>query len=140
MVALSAVLTARTPWGRRLSDTLAALIGPLPLSACLALAAASGLVEEALFRGLLQDWVGWLPASLLFGLAHYAPGRGLWPWTLFSIGAGLVLGALYAHTGNLVAPAVAHFGINAVNLPLLARRVPSADAGDRVDLDLGAQR
>ncbi len=63
-----------------------------------------------------------LAASLLFGLAHFVPRRELLPWTAFTLAAGFGLGALYEVTGNLVAPVVAHFGVNAVNLRLLTRR------------------
>ena len=80
------------------------------------------MAEEALFRGALQPQVGLLAASLLFGLAHFAPRRELLPWTVFSLAAGLLLGTLFEETGNLVAPVVAHAGINAVNLRWLSQR------------------
>lgn len=124
VIALSGLLTARTRLGARLADALARHIGPLPWSHCLALAVASGIAEEALFRGLLQPLVGWVAASLLFGLAHLVPRRELLPWTAFAVAAGFGLGALFEITGNLVAPAAAHVGVNAVNLRLLARRWP----------------
>ncbi len=122
VVAVSALLVDRTDWGRTLAGELAPLLGPLSTRHCLVLAALSGLAEEALFRGALQPWVGLVPASLIFGLAHFVPRRELAPWCLFAIAAGLLLGGLYEWTGNLVAPVVAHAGINAVNLRLLAAR------------------
>ncbi len=122
VIGVSAELTRRTAWGRQLADGLARLLGPLSLGTCLLLAAASGVAEEAFFRGALQPRVGLVWASLLFGLAHFAPRRELLPWTGFSVGAGLLLGALFEATGNLVAPIVAHAGINAVNLRLLSVR------------------
>jgi membrane protease YdiL (CAAX protease family) len=122
VIALSALLTEHTRMGERLAAGLAQLIGPLRLRDCLVLAAASAIGEEALFRGLLQPLVGWVAASLLFGFAHFAPRRELMPWTGFAIAAGFGLGALFDGTGNLVAPVVAHAGVNAVNLRLLARR------------------
>lgn len=125
MIALSAVLD-RTEVGRRLGRALGAIVGPLRIGHCLVLAAASGFAEEALFRGALQPEVGLVAASVLFGLAHWAPRPELRPWTLFSLAAGFGLGALYDATGNLVAPVVAHFGINAVNLRTLARRYGGA--------------
>lgn len=121
-IALSKWLTARTRWGDRLARTQAALIGPLTGSQCLLLAGMSGLAEEALFRGMLQPRIGLVAASLLFGLAHFVPRREILPWTLLSIGAGFLLGGLFAATGNLVAPVVAHMTINAVNLRLLSDR------------------
>ncbi|MGH0032694.1 MAG: CPBP family intramembrane glutamic endopeptidase [Myxococcota bacterium] len=126
VIALSALLSAATRWGEALSRALAELLGPLRPRDCLLLAAMSGVAEEALFRGALQPLVGWVAASLLFGLAHFAPRRELWPWTGFTVAAGFGLGWLYEATGNLVAPVVAHFGVNAVNLWLLSRRRPGA--------------
>jgi CAAX protease family protein len=118
----SEACTRFTRWGARTAQALAGLLGPLGLRDCLLLAAASGVAEEALFRGALQPQVGWVVASLIFGLAHIAPRRELLPWTGLAIVAGFVLGGLFEVTGNLVAPVVAHFGINAINLRILSRR------------------
>jgi membrane protease YdiL (CAAX protease family) len=85
------------------------------------LALSSGIAEEALFRGALQPVVGLVWASLLFALAHLVPRRELLPWSLFSLAAGFLLGGLYAATGNLVAPIVAHVVVNAANLRRLSR-------------------
>lgn len=117
----SAELTARTQMGETLARILAEALGPLRLRDCLVLALSSGVAEEALFRGALQPEVGLVWASLLFALAHLVPRRALLPWTGFALVAGFVLGGLYAATGNLVAPIVAHVVVNAVNL----RRISS---------------
>lgn len=122
VIAVSALLTHLTGWGEQLARALAQLLGPLEIRHCLALAALSGVAEEALFRGALQPQVGVLGASLLFGLAHLAPRRDLAPWCLFSFVVGLLFGGLYEWTGNLVAPVLAHALVNAVNLRLLATR------------------
>ncbi len=119
VVFVSQHFTRRTRVGERLAIALATALGPLSLGHCIALALASGVAEEALFRGALQPRVGLVAASLIFGLAHFAPRRELLPWTFFSIGAGFLLGGLFALTGNLVAPVVAHASINAVNLRFL---------------------
>ena len=124
VIALSAALTAATHFGKDLARALAQILGPLSIRSCLVLAAASGVAEEALFRGALQPLLGLTAASLLFGLAHFVPRRELLPWTLFTLAAGFGLGALYAWTGNLVAPVIAHAGVNAVNLRLLTNRLP----------------
>jgi membrane protease YdiL (CAAX protease family) len=122
VIALSELLTATTRWGEALARALAELLGPLSLRDCVVLAAASGVAEEALFRGALQPLLGLVGASLLFGVAHFVPRRELLPWMLFSLAAGFGLGWLYELTGNLVAPVVAHAGVNAVNLRRLTHR------------------
>jgi membrane protease YdiL (CAAX protease family) len=121
-IALSRQITERTQWGDAMGRALAELLGKRSLRECIVLAVASGVAEEAFFRGLLQPALGWLLASLIFGLVHFAPKRELLPWTGFALAAGLVLGALFESTGNLVAPIVAHVGINAVNLRRLVLR------------------
>ena len=128
VIALSWELTRRTHWGEVLAHTLGRLLGPLSLRSCLLLAALSGVAEEAFFRGALQPRVGLLGASLLFGLAHFAPRRELLPWTFFSFAVGLLLGILFEATGNLLAPVTAHFLINAVNLRILALRFSGPEA------------
>ena len=88
------------------------------------LALVSGAAEEALFRGALQPEVGLVIASLLFGLAHFAPRRDLAAWAPAAVIAGFVLGSLYAWTGNLIAPVVAHATVNAINLRWLGGDEP----------------
>jgi membrane protease YdiL (CAAX protease family) len=120
-IGLSHLLTQRTRIGGRLAHVLGGALGPLALRQCLILAAASGIGEEALFRGALQPSLGLLGASLVFAAVHFAPRRELWLWSLFAFAGGLGLGALFQATGNLVAPIVAHATLNAVNLRLLVR-------------------
>ena len=122
VILLSHEVTRRTRWGEALARTLASVLGPLAWSECVLLAMVSGVAEEAFFRGAIQPHVGLVAASLIFGLAHFAPQRELWPWTGFSVLAGLLLGGLFDATGNLIAPTVAHALINAVNLRLLSTR------------------
>jgi membrane protease YdiL (CAAX protease family) len=93
------------------------------------LAIASGVGEEAFFRGVIQPYVGIVMASLIFGLAHLAPRRDLLPWTLFSVLAGFLLGGLFEATGNLIAPVVAHAGINLVNLWAMTKKYGAGAGG-----------
>ena len=81
----------------------------------------SGIGEEALFRGAVQQEVGLPVASLVFGLAHVGPDRRYLVWTAWAIMAGFLFGALYEVTGGLLAPIVAHSTHNAATL-LLWRR------------------
>ena len=115
------VWTARTATGSRLAAELGAIVAGLTSGQALGLAAISGLAEEAFFRGALQPRVGWLAASLLFGLAHFHPRRELRAWSLSAALAGLGFGALFAASGDLVAPALAHALLNGLNLRWLAR-------------------
>jgi len=127
VIGLSSALTRHTRIGRELARALGSLVGPLERRHSLALAATSSVGEEALFRGALQPEVGLVAASLVFALAHLVPRRALLPWSAFSLAAGLLLGALFDATGNLVAPVVAHFGINAVNLDRLSHEYGRGD-------------
>jgi len=125
VILLSDQLTRHTRSGTDLARALGQLLGRLSPAECVLLAGLSGVAEEAFFRGVLQPRVGLLAASLLFGLAHFIPRRELVPWSLFAVGAGLLLGILFESTGNLVAPVVTHASINAVNLWLLSSRYAS---------------
>jgi len=121
-------LTRWVPAGERLARALAETVGPLRVRQAWLLALASGIGEEAFFRGALQPVVGLWWASLLFAAAHFVPRRELLLWSVFSLLAGLLLGGLYEATGNLLAPTIAHVVINGVNLNRLVR-----DYGGRSD-------
>jgi membrane protease YdiL (CAAX protease family) len=137
-LAISEALTRWTALGQALSDLLAESLGPLDRANAWLLALASGLAEEMFFRGALQPKVGILGASILFGAAHFLPRRELALWSVYAIGIGLGLGALYEWTGQLVAPVAAHVLVNGINLPRLAgraKRPGSVAERDGVDLD-----
>lgn len=140
-LAVSEALTRWTALGKALSRLLAESIGPLDRANAWLLAVASGLAEEMFFRGALQPKVGIVLASVLFGAAHFLPRRELALWSVYAIGIGLGLGALYEWTGQLVAPVAAHVLVNGVNLPRLAAGAKgpgSVAERDGVDLDPGA--
>jgi hypothetical protein len=122
VIGASWVLTRSTAWGEALARGLASLLGRPGAGEIAVLAAASGIAEEAFFRGALQPRVGLVAASLVFGLVHFVPRREFLPWTGFSVAAGFLLGWLFESTGNLVAPIAAHALVNGVNLGLLVRR------------------
>jgi membrane protease YdiL (CAAX protease family) len=126
VVGLSRLMTGLTKWGDRLGRGLAEALGPLSVPNALLLAVASGLAEEMFFRGALQPRIGWVAASLLFGVVHFVPRREFLPWTGFAIAMGFALGAIYEQTGNLVAPTLAHIVVNAMNLPHLVKRYGGA--------------
>jgi membrane protease YdiL (CAAX protease family) len=108
------------PIARRLEEQLTAVLGPLRTGEILALALLSGFAEELFFRGAVQGSLGWAVTTLLFGLLHTGPGPALRFWTVFALVAGALFGGLMVWRGNLLAPFVAHFLVNAVNLRRLA--------------------
>ncbi|MGD9762482.1 MAG: lysostaphin resistance A-like protein [Candidatus Binatia bacterium] len=80
----------------------------------LAVVAVAMTVEEAFFRGFLQPRIGWIPASVLFALAH--AGYGL-PTLLASVLAlSLVIGWAFRRTGSLLPCIVAHGVFDAIQI------------------------
>ncbi|MEF8813602.1 MAG: type II CAAX endopeptidase family protein [Halovenus sp.] len=77
-----------------------------------------GLVEETIFRGILQRrmgeyvgrWGGVLFASALFGAMHSIYGSG--PEVAFAVSLGLVFGAVYEWTNSLSLVTVFHGVLN----------------------------
>jgi hypothetical protein len=127
------------PGARQLERRLAELLGDLTEADALALAVLSGFAEELFFRGAVQGSWGLLPATLLFAVLHTGPGAVFRLWTLFAAIAGLALGALMVWRGNLLAPVLAHFLVNAVNLRRLLRKVSAGDAGEEDDGEADGQ-
>ena len=90
-----------------------------------------GPAEELLFRGAVQgrlqeSWGTWpaiVAATVLFGLVHIpAVTGGFGAQLSYALLAGLLgvlLGACYAYTNNIVVPAVIHGGYNATLFALL---------------------
>jgi hypothetical protein len=89
-------------------DVLAPLGKSLSLGEILLLAGLSGISEEVFFRGVLQQEIGILAASLLFGLLHPINAS----YVAWAASVGLAFGTLYRATGSLVAPVLCHGGYN----------------------------
>ena len=145
---LAAVTTAITlalrdglPWIHPEPWFPAPLAVSLSVSAALGLALATGAIaatrvtvtrfewarrlhEELLFRGLLLPWIGVVPAAILFGLAHQMKGPSRWVWVGWATVIGLGLGSIFALTGSLVGPLLAHAVVNGVNLVYLRDHDP----------------
>jgi membrane protease YdiL (CAAX protease family) len=109
-------------FARRLEDALISVIGPISLLTCFVLALASSIGEEFLFRGVIQPELGLVLTSILFAAVHVPIERALWPWPIFALGMGLLLGAFYDWSGSLPGPVAVHFTINFLNLRWLSRR------------------
>ncbi|MCA9122029.1 MAG: CPBP family intramembrane metalloprotease [Planctomycetaceae bacterium] len=101
---------------RLVSSRILPLFSPLSLFEMAAISLAAGFGEELLFRGLLQSGiaefaggksgavVAIIATSLLFGLCHWiTPG-----YAALAMVASLYLGILFARTGNLLVPLIAH--------------------------------
>ncbi len=120
LVAVSRLTTHHFTWAARLAEEFRALLGQLNRREALVVALLSGVGEEALFRGLLQPLLGLWLAAAVFGILHIGPSPRFLPWTAMAFAAGLIFGALFAWTGNLVTPMLAHATVNYLNLRFLA--------------------
>ncbi|AUX47144.1 hypothetical protein SOCE26_086560 [Sorangium cellulosum] len=124
VVLMTRIAVARFTWARRLHAELRPVARDLSLSQVLLLAGLSSLGEELLFRGLLTPLLGVPLSALLFGLAHQMRGPSRWVWVAWALVVGLGLGAIFAATGSLVGPFLAHAVVNAVNLSYLRDHDP----------------
>ncbi len=127
LIALTRLSVSRYEWARRLHCELRPVARDLTGGQILLVAGLSSLGEELLFRGLLTPWVGVPISALLFGLAHQIKGPSRWVWVGWATTVGLGLGAIFAVTGSLVGPLLAHAIVNAVNLTFLRDHDPGAD-------------
>ena len=116
LAVITPLLVARTKWAKTLQDELRPWAQGLSGHAIFWLALLSSFAEELLFRSLLQPttnlWVG----AISFGLLHQVPGPARWIWVTWATIMGVVLGSLYAATGSLVGPLLAHALLNGMNL------------------------
>lgn len=125
-IAMTRVTVTRFEWARRLHEELRPVARDFSVPQILLVAGLSSLGEELLFRGLLTPWIGVIPAAILFGLAHQMKGPSRWVWIGWATVVGLGLGAIFALTGSLVGPLIAHAVVNAVNLAYLRDHDPGA--------------
>lgn len=132
---------AHTNWGRTLDAFFAQVFGGFSILHCAATALASGIGEEMLFRAALQptaialthsNVLGIALTSLAFGAVHLPFRRELFPWTIFAVGTSVAFGAIYAWTGNIAGPMLAHALINGVNLARISRK--GAPAGPKLTI------
>ena len=120
VVGLSRWMSNTFGWAQKMNEDFADIFRGIPLWEITGLAIMSSLTEEVLFRGMLQEYLGLIMCSLLFGLLHVPMKRDHWPWTLAAILMGGVFGGLYEWRHALTAPLIAHFTINYFNLNALA--------------------
>ena len=121
-VSLGLLAYRHLPVLREVAEELAPrLVDGADRSSLVLVAVFSGIGEEALFRGAVQQEFGLPVASLAFGLLHVGPDRRYLVWTAWAVMAGFLFGALYEVSGGLLAPILAHSAHNAATL-LLWRR------------------
>jgi membrane protease YdiL (CAAX protease family) len=125
-VATTRVLVRRAPWARALHEALRPAVKGAADGWLFALAVASGVGEELLFRGLLVPMLGVVLPSVAFGLLHQVRGPARWGWTAWATLMGLLFAVLYGATGSLTGPVVAHVMINGANLRFLRDTEPGA--------------
>lgn len=119
----SALLYQLWPAYRRSADTyLELILKPLVWPDLIWLGLLPGMSEELLFRGIMLpafglNAIGLMLSSLFFGVLHLS-GREQWPYMLWAIFVGGVLGACALLTGNLLVPIVAHASANWISSSL----------------------
>ena len=93
---------------------------------------AAGVGEELLFRGVVQPAIGLVPASVIFGAAHFG-GRGMLMFSIWAGLIGLIFGWLAITSDGLLAPIVAHAGYDAIALTYIRRErfsITLSDSGE----------
>lgn len=124
LVVTTRLAVTRYAWARRLHGELRPAARDLSIGQIFIIAGLSSLGEEVLFRGLLTPVLGVVGSAVLFGLLHQIRGPSRWVWTAWATAVGLCLGAIFAATGSLVGPLLAHAIVNAVNLGYLRDHDP----------------
>lgn len=105
---------------RRSADFyLELVLKPLFLPDLIWLGLLPGLSEELLFRGVMLpafglDITAVVVSSVCFGILHLS-GSEQWPYVVWAISVGLLLGYSALLTGNLLVPIVAHIFTNLIS-------------------------
>jgi len=121
IVFVSRLALYRFDWARALHREFRGLLNPMSDLEIVVLAVASSVGEEMFFRGALLPAIGLVGSSAVFALLHIGPKARHLPWTISSFGAGLLFGAIFAWTGDLSGPVLAHFLVNFLNLRHVAQ-------------------
>jgi membrane protease YdiL (CAAX protease family) len=127
VVGLSLLASRLSAWARTVEREFRKIFGKLSSGEILGLALLSGTVEEIFFRGAMQNALGIVFASIVFGVLHVGPRRVFLPWTLFAVGMGFLLGFFYQITGSLTGPITVHVIVNLVNLGRISWMPPPAE-------------
>jgi membrane protease YdiL (CAAX protease family) len=126
------VMVRRFAWARALHRGLRPAVRDAGDVTLAVVAVASAFGEELLFRGLLVPVVGVVASSVVFGALHQIRGRARWAWMGWATVMGLLFGTVFAATGSLAGPLIAHLAINHSNLRFLRDAPDEAASGGRV--------
>jgi membrane protease YdiL (CAAX protease family) len=118
-IAATRIMVRRTGWARELYFALRPAVQGESGAMLLVVAVASGTGEELFFRGLLVPFVGVIASSIFFGALHQIRGRARWGWMAWATLMGLLFASVFAATGSLAGPLIAHAAINHANLRFL---------------------
>ena len=124
-IAATPAMVRRWRWARALHLALRPAVHRAGDGALLSVALASAVGEELLFRGLFVPLVGVVASSVAFGVLHQIRGRARWGWVGWATLMGLLFGAVFAMTGSLLGPLLAHAAINHSNLRFLRDNDPA---------------
>jgi membrane protease YdiL (CAAX protease family) len=124
-IAVTPGMVRRWRWARALHLALRPAVHRAGDGALFAVAVASAVGEELLFRGLLVPLVGVVVSSVAFGVLHQIRGRARWGWIGWATAMGLLFGEVFAMTGSLLGPLLAHAAINHANLRFLRDNDPA---------------
>ena len=119
----SAIVYRLWPSYRRSADVyLELILTPLVWPDLIWLGLLPGMSEELLFRGIMLpafglNAIGLMFSSVFFGVLHLS-GREQWPYMLWAILVGGILGAIALWSGNLLVPIVAHMSANWISSSL----------------------
>ena len=121
-IAVTPTMVRRWRWARALHLALRPAVHRAGDGALFLVALASAVGEELLFRGLLVPLVGVVVSSVAFGVLHQIGGRGRWGWIGWATLMGLLFGEVFAMTGSLLGPLLAHAADQPRQSSLLARQ------------------
>jgi membrane protease YdiL (CAAX protease family) len=125
LVASTRLAVRRWDWAQRLHADLRPFARNLNASSVVLIAVLSGVGEELFFRGFLVPVIGVVLQAVIFGLAHQVPGPSRWVWVGWASLVGLCFGIMFAVTGSLAGPIVAHAIVNGYNLIFLRDHDPA---------------
>lgn len=120
---LSYIVNRLFRWARQLEHLFAQLLTPISYFQIIVISLLSGVVEEWFFRGILLSHFGVLTSSIVFGLCHLIPERGVWMWSIWSFFAGVIFALIYETSESLWLCVLIHSAVNASVLVILNHKV-----------------